>query len=308
MDYQRYAEFLPEAYRRGLTPPVSTWWQWRGRSVHIARTAAGADAPVRMLVVHGGGGYSGALWPVAAAVAGGGVDLLSPDLPLYGDTVEPHPSRVRYEDWVDLLCDLVIAEHAADARPLVLFGASMGGMLAYEAAARTGRVAAVVATCLLDMSDPAARSAAARFAWLGRPAPVMLRVLDPVLGRVRVPMRWLADMAGMSRDHRLSLLCATDPRGGGGSAPLGFLAGWMNYVHTAPESYRGAPVTLVAPAADDWTPAELSIRFLQRISAPTELVMLDNCGHFPIEEPGVSRLRDTMRTVLTQVAEQAGPQ
>ncbi|PRC55032.1 alpha/beta hydrolase, partial [Mycobacterium sp. ITM-2017-0098] len=78
------------------------------------------------------------LWPAAAVAAGDGVDVLAPDLPLYGDTVEPDPSRVRYDDWVDLLCDLVRAERAADPRPLVLFGASMGGMLAYEVAARTG--------------------------------------------------------------------------------------------------------------------------------------------------------------------------
>ncbi|PRC50487.1 alpha/beta hydrolase, partial [Mycobacterium sp. ITM-2017-0098] len=60
------------------------------------------------------------------------------------------------------------------------------------------------------------------------------------------------------------------------------------------------------PATDTWTPPELSIRFLQRISGQTEVVMLENCGHFPIEEPGLSRLRATMRAVLTQVAGPAG--
>ncbi len=299
MDFRTYAQFLPAAYTAGLTPPTSTWWPWRGRTVHVARAVV-PDAAVRAMVIHGGGGYSGALWPVAAVAAGDGVDMLAPDLPLYGDTVEPTPSRVRYGDWVDLLCALVRRERANDPRPLVLFGASMGGMLAYEVAARTCEVAAVVATCLLDMADPAARASATRFAWMGRPAPSMLRVIQPVAGRLRLPIRWLADMAGMSSDPRLSTLCATDPRGGGVSVPLGFLASWMNYRHTAPESYRGAPVTLVAPAADKWTPPELSIRFLQRISAPRKLVMLDRCGHFPIEEPGLTQLREAMRGVLSQ--------
>ncbi|PRC47925.1 alpha/beta hydrolase, partial [Mycobacterium sp. ITM-2017-0098] len=197
-------------------------------------------------------------------------------------------------------CDLVRAERAADPRPLVLFGASMGGMLAYEVAARTGfgglersdsgngPVAAVVATCLLDMSDPEARAAATRFAWMGRPAPGLLRAVDPVLGRVRLPIRWLADMTNMSSDARLSTLCASDPRGGGARVPLGFLSSWMNYAHIPPERFAAAPVTLVAPATDTWTPPELSIRFLQRISGQTEVVMLENCGHFPIEEPGLS--------------------
>lgn len=300
-----YAEFLPATYTAAMTPPISTWWPWRGRRVHIARAAV-PDSAVRGMIVHGGGGYSGALWPVASVAAGEGVDVLAPDLPLYGDTEEPDPSRVRYDDWVELLCDLVVAERAADPRPLILFGASMGGMLAYEAAARTGQVAAVVATCLLDTADPAARAATTRFAWMGRPAPGLMRGIDPVLGRVRLPIRWLADMASMSSDPRLSALCAADPRGGGAVVPLGFLSSWLNFRHTPPESYAAAPVTLVAPAADKWTPPELSIRFLQRISGPTELVMLENCGHFPIEEPGLTQLREAMLTLVTTLAEQAG--
>src|SRR5690606_9439004 len=146
--------------------PRSTWFGWRGRSVHIAR-GGDPDAPVRGILVHGGGGYTAALWPMTG-VALPGTEVLAPDLPLYGYTTEPRPAAVRYGDWVDLLCDIVLAEHRRDGKPLVLFGASMGGMLAYEAAARTGVVSAVLATCLLDTRDPEAHSAAARFGWLGR--------------------------------------------------------------------------------------------------------------------------------------------
>ncbi len=304
MDFHDYAEFVPATYAANMTAPTSTWWQWRGRRVHIARVIV-PDAAVRVMVIHGGGGYSGALWPVAAVAAGEGVDVLAPDLPLYGDTEAADPSAVRYDDWVDLLRDLVRLERASDPRPLVLFGASMGGLLAYEVAARTGLVAAVVATCLLDMSDPEARAGATRFAWMGRPAPALLRTIEPVLGGIRLPIRWLADMANMSSDPRLSRLCASDPRGGGVRVPLGFLSSWMNFRHTAPEDFDAARVTLVAPAADKWTRPELSIRFLQRISAPTTLIMLDNCGHFPIEEPGLTRLREAMHATVTEVAAQA---
>lgn len=63
---------------------------------------------------------------------------------------------------------------------------------------------------------------------------------------------------------------------------------------------------MVAPTADTWTPPELSILFLQRIFAPTTLVTLENCGHYPIEEPGLSQLREAVRAVLTQVRERSG--
>ncbi len=310
MDIERYAAFLPPDRRATPTPPPrSTWMPWRGRRVHIARAGA-PNAAVRGILVHGGGGYSGALWPLAGLVLADaqiGVQVLAPDLPLYGYTEEPAPGTVRYQDWIDLLCDIVTAERARDDRPIILFGASMGGMLAYEVAHRTGRVDAVLATCLLDTTDPAVRRAVARHPFLGRIGAGALRAISPVLGSVRVPIRWLADMSAMSNDAGLSRLCAADPRGGGARVPLGFLSSWLNYRHTAPEHYRGAPVTLVAPAADRWTPPELSLRFLQRISAQTRAVTLDNCGHYPIEEPGLSQLeaagRQVLRAVLGQDAQ-----
>ncbi|WP_102143562.1 alpha/beta hydrolase [Mycobacterium hubeiense] len=298
MEYEKYATFLPARYRpEPAIEPASTWWPWRGRTVHIAR-AGTRDSAVRVLVLHGAGGHAGALWPFAALAAREGAEVLVPDLPLYGDTVEPRPGSVRYDDWVDLLCDLVRAERRDDERPLIVFGASMGGMLGYEVAARTREIAHVVATCLLDPVDPDARRAAARMSFVGPSAPALMRAIDPLVGRVRVPIRWLVNMNAMSRNPDLSRLCATDPKGGGVRVPLGFLSSWLNYRHARPETFDAAPVTLVHPAADDWTPPELSIRFLDRIQGRKQLMLLENCGHYPVEEPGVGQAEEALRGVL----------
>ncbi|GAA3167799.1 hypothetical protein GCM10020255_054430 [Rhodococcus baikonurensis] len=157
---------MPDRYTAHMPEPTTTWWEWNGNTVHVARAVV-PDAPVRVLGIHGAGGYSGALWPFAGIGVKLGAEVLFPDLPLYGDTVVGDPAGVRYEQWVELLCDLVRAEKAADDRPLVLLGASIGGLLAYEVAARTGLADAVVATCLLDPSNPSARAAAARFGPMG---------------------------------------------------------------------------------------------------------------------------------------------
>lgn len=300
MTYLDYARFLPAPYRREpLVAPTPTWWRWRDTRVHIAR-AQDPGAPVRALVVHGAGGHSGLVWPFAALAAQENVEVMAIDLPLYGDTVEPEPGSVRYADWIDLLCEFVRAETGSDDRPLILFGASMGGMLAYEAAARTGAVAHVVATCLADPGDPDVRRAAARWSFAGAAGPGLLRAVNPVLGRVRVPIRWAVDMRNMSLDPALSRACATDPRGGGVTVPLGFLTSFLDYRHTPPETFGAAPLTLVHPAEDRWTPPELSIRFLDRIPARTDLVLLENCGHFPIEEPGLTQLAATLRSILAR--------
>ncbi|MBY6411025.1 alpha/beta hydrolase [Rhodococcus sp. BP-252] len=295
MTADRYARFLPSEFRVDHAP-TSTMWPWRGESIHVAR-ARNDDAPFRVLAIHGAGGHSGALWPYAALAASRGADVLFPDMPLYGKTVVSTPGEVRYQHWVDMLCDLVVAERQRDSRPIVMFGASMGGMLAYEVASRTGEVADVLATCLLDPSDPDARSAAARFGVLGRPAPMLLEACASVFGRVRVPVRWLMDVGNMSGNSELSRQCATDPLGGGVSVPIGFLSSFMSYEHVRPEAYDGPAVTLVHPAEDRWTPPEVSIRFLERVAGPTSLVMLEGCGHFPIEQPGLSQLVDVVESM-----------
>ncbi|MCA2210410.1 alpha/beta hydrolase [Nocardia rosealba] len=300
MEYSSYVKFLPARYREAVVEPQSTWWAWRGRRVHVARAERG-DAAVRVLALHGAGGHAGLVWPLLGIAAGEGVSVAALDLPLYGDTVEPKPASVRYRDWVELVSEFVCAETESDSRPLVLFGASIGGMLAYEVAARTGRVAHVVATCLLDPGDPAARMAAARWKVLGALPRGVLSGAGRVAGGVRVPVRWMVDMANMSLDQELSRHCGNDPRGGGVWIPVGFLTDFLLFEHTPPQDYQGSPVSLVHPAADRWTPPELSVRFLDRIAADTKAVLLEGCGHFPIEEPGLTQLADTLREVIGSV-------
>lgn len=304
--HRAYAEFFPDPYRSdSVAEPVSEWWEWRGRRIHMLRAAV-PEAPVRILAIHGAGGHSGLLWPAVALGLRENVDATAVDLPLYGRTIEPDPAGVRYGEWVELLCDLVHARAAADDRPLVLFGASMGGMLAYEVAARTGAVAHIAATCLLDPTDPAAPAALTRWNLPGRSGPRLLRWIDPVCGRLRVPIRWITHMDKMSLDPGLSRLCATDPLGGGTRVPLGFLRSFVDYRHTPPEDFTAAPITLVHPAADQWTPPELSIRFLERIPGRRETVLLENCGHFPVEEPGIAQLATALRAILAEAGGSGG--
>lgn len=256
------------------------------------------NAPVRVLVVHGAGGHSGALWPIASLLPEGQVELAALDMPLYGRTISPDPAAVRYQNWVALLCEFIASED--DGRPLLLLGASIGGMLAYEVAAQSGRPAAVVATCLLDPRDPHVRAVMTRFGPLGILGGSLARFLPDRFARRPVPMSWVAALSKMSRDPGLARLCTADLRGGGAKVPLGFLASFMTYRHLPPEEMQ-IPVTLAHPAKDDWTPVELSMRWLSRVAAPAELVMLRECGHFPIEDPGLADLVNAVERLSQQV-------
>lgn len=298
MPVNPYIAFLPSEYRsRAELGPEETWWRWQRHDVHIAR-ARRPDASARLLVIHGAGGHSGALWPMAALLAERGLDIAALDLPLYGRTTSPAPKRVRYDDWVRLLIELVEAER--DERPLTLLGASIGGMLAYEVAARSSLVASVAATCLLDPRDWRARAHMTRFGPLGILGGPIAALARGRIATKMIPMNWVANLSKMSRNPELSRMCAADPLGGGARVPLGFLASYLRYRHAAPESMR-TPVTLLHPSEDAWTPVELSMRVFRRLASPGKVVMLRECGHFPIEEPGLSGLI----SAVLEVAENA---
>ena len=304
MTSNAYSHFLPEPWRSVAQSiePESTWWRWdraperqlEDVDVHIAR-ACRPEAPVRVMLIHGAGGHSGLVWPLASILASEDCEVLAPDLPLYGQTDVRYPGRVRYRDWVDVLHDLVVDETDRDPRPLVLFGASMGGMLAYEVAHRTGRAAAVVATCLLDFAgDPEVARHAVRYGWMARLAP-LLGPLMPFVGRMRLPIKTFAPIDRMSKNPELSRLCADDPLGAGSALPLQLIVDLLDHEPPPPERYAGPPVILLHPGDDDWTPAELSMRFVGRIAGPVDTVLLTGCGHFPIEQPGLDEAEQRIR-------------
>jgi alpha-beta hydrolase superfamily lysophospholipase len=298
--HSSYLAFLPDDLRpEPSTQPESTWWSWRGCDVHIERVRR-PDARARMVLIHGGGGHAGAFWPLAALAAERGFDVLVPDLPGFGRTRVPSVRRVRYSDWVECATDLVLGEKSADPRPLVLFGGSMGGMLAYEAAARTGASDAVVATCLLDPRRAQVRAAVARNRFLGRYGTPLL---VPAADGLRIPTRLIGNMTAMSNDPELTRTVTTDPNGGGVSMPLGF---WRTSLHSSPqvepEDFTICPVWLVHPGADRWTPLPLSQVFFDRIAAPKTLVILDNAGHYPIETPGIHQLIHMLGEVGDKIA------
>lgn len=299
--YEPHVEPVPPGTRRAAE--VVPWRDWQ---VHVERVGD-PHAGVRMMLVHGAGGNAAAMWPFAAHLSALGADVVVPDLPGYGRTAAAaaRPGALTYQDWQSLLADL--ATRYADDRPLVLVGASMGGMLALDAAALSGRGDLVVTTCLLDLTDPEVLRGVTRWPALARATrPAMGLARRPLAG-VRVPMRTVAPVHAIANDPGLVAEVLADARGGGGAMPLG----WFRSLVTAgpavpPESYAGPPVLVVHPSADRWTPPRLTARFLHRLAGEHDLVALPGCGHFPVEQPGFQVLLDTVQERLARLG-RAGP-
>jgi alpha-beta hydrolase superfamily lysophospholipase len=284
--------------------PAESTWAWRGLDVHLDRYDA-PETDLTVIVCHGAGGYGRLLAPVGRIIHEFGHAVVLPDLPGYGLT-RVAPSRMRYPLWVDLVADLARAERAHTGRPVVLLGMSMGGMLALHAAAAApaGTVSGLIATTLIDPREPDTRAAVSRLPGARR----FSGLLGLVPPNLRLPMPWLAHVRRMSSLPAVNELCVRDRQGGGNRVPLGFLRSWLTYAPARePHEFDRCPVLLAHPAADRWTPSQLSTRTLQRLACPTRYVELERCEHFPIEEPGVSTLRTATAAFLADVIRDQSP-
>ena len=286
--WRAYQPHLPLALRlTDRNAPVESRWQFRDLSVHLD-TYDAADAPLTVVVCHGGGSYGRFLAPLCRFLGEVGYRVVLPDLPGYGLTDVP-PEHMRYPLWVETVAALAMEEKARTARPVALLGVSMGGMLAVHAAqaAPRGTIAAIVATTLMDAREPDVRAAIMRF-----PGGRRLVGLMPVVAALRVPMSLVANVHAMSSVPAINAICATDRAGGGNRVPIGFLHSWLTYAPPTPTPTGGffdqCPVLLAHPAADRWTPTALSKRALDAFASATHFVALPRCEHFPVEEPGLS--------------------
>src|SRR5262249_40173114 len=254
IDYWRkYQRFLPERMRLSEgREPAEEWWSWRDAQIHLDRYTAPA-APLTVVLLHGGGGCGRLLAPFGLLLHGHGYQAVLPDFPGYGLGLAP-TELFDYQRWVDCAADLAEAEAQRTGRPVALFGMSVGGYLAYLAAAQGRKAAGVIATTLADPRLPIVRDQLARSPRLNRLIAPLLPLLAALLGGLRLPVRWFSNMEGIANDPELARLLCDDPVAGGNRVPLRFLRSLLAIRPAIePEDFDLCPVLLAHPAADRWT-------------------------------------------------------
>jgi len=288
--WRSYQSFFPAAMRcTEDSTPTEEWWQWRGLDVHLDRLMA-PKSPIKVIVLHGAGAYGRVMAPAAVIARRHGYETVCPDMPGYGLTAVPRRDFV-YSLWIDCIADLIDAELARDGRPVVLFGVSLGGLLAYHAAARSKKIIGLCATTLADPREPEVRQGFARTRLLGSAGLWLLQRLHPLTDGLPLPMRYMSKMNRISNIPELAHICERDPLGGGNWVPARFLRTLMNTVpDIEPEEFRVCPVLLAHPGVDRMTEISLSRRFFDRLAAPKRMVVLDGASHMPTEHPGVDQL------------------
>lgn len=297
--WRRYQDFFPAGMRcTEASTPLEAWWSWRGLDVHLDRMPV-ADAPLKVIVLHGAGAYGRVMAPAAVLAQRYGYETVAPDLPGYGLTAVPW-RRMDYGLWVDCVTDLIAAEIARDGKPVALFGVSLGGLLAYQAAARSRRVVGLVATTLGDPRERAVRRGFARHPLLGTAGLRVLEGLSPLTDGLPLPMALVSRMDGISNNAELAALVKSDRMGGGNWVPARFLRTLMTSApDIEPEDFDLCPVLLAHPGDDRMTEIAHSRRFFERLPGPAKrMVVLDGASHMPTEHPGVDQLETAIVAFL----------
>ena len=155
--WQRHLPFLPEIMRLPQAP-IEEWWTWFGTRIHLDRLDA-ENAPLKVIVLHGGGGTGRLVGAFGAIVHSLGYSYVAPDLPGFGLTVPGPDYDPQIRSWVALVTDLIAREQERDGLPVVTPGGRLGGMLAYSAVAAIGDVRGVITTTLADPRNADARHA-----------------------------------------------------------------------------------------------------------------------------------------------------
>lgn len=291
-------DFLPTEYRLSAdNMPVEEWWTWRGHRIHLDRFRE-PNAAIKVILFHGVGTNGRQMSTILGApLARSGFETVATDMPGYGVTKVAPGATVTYDDWVAVADDFINAELARDPRPIILYGLSAGGMLTYHAAAQNRKVRAIVGMTFLDqriqqVSDETAYSKTMNR--IGMP-PVRLAA-SAGLGAVKVPMRLVSKMRALVNDEAALKAFYADRTSAGSWVSLAFLTSYSGYVPALePEEFDVCPILLTQPARDRWTPLHLSNLFLDRIKkVPVRKVMLDNAGHYPIEQPGLRQMHDAI--------------
>jgi len=200
---------------------------------------------------------------------------------------------VTYTDWADLVCHIIEIEKEKNERPIFVFGLSAGGMLAYHACAMNPGVKGLIVTNLLDQRMQAVRDYSSGNKIISRLGIPLLSILAKINGELMLPMKALANMKAIVNDTKVLKLLLNDNTSSGTKVPLNFVISLLICnPKIEPENFNVCPVLLVHPELDKWTPVEISRLFFDKISCEKNLKILENAGHFPIENPGLKQLEE----------------
>ncbi|HVX09972.1 MAG TPA: alpha/beta fold hydrolase [Pirellulales bacterium] len=307
--WKELQQFLPEHLR--LTQPKDLpkeeFWDWDGHRIHLDRYE-NPQAKAKVVLHHGVGTNGRQMSLILGKpLADRGWDVVALDNLGYGMTTVANRSRYTYRDWVRMVVAFLAFEKSKDDRPLILYGLSAGGMLAYHvaAAAPKGTLAGLVGMTFLDERIQLVRDKTAHDIITARVGVgAMGLIANTPLGGFRYPMTLACKMSALANNTEAMKVLLRDRTSAANAVPVRFLYSYMTYQPAVePKDFDACPILHTQPAEDRWSPLELSDPVLQPITkVPVKTVLLENAGHYPLEEPGLTQMQVAIDEFIRDVS------
>jgi len=288
--WEQVQQFLPEHNRISVEyKPTEATIMFNTTKIRFDEYNPKNTSDTSIVIFHGVGGNGRLLSFIAVPLVKAGFNVICPDLPGYGYTY--FQEDLDYAMWIDV-GSFMVKNEIKKGRKVFLFGLSAGGMLAYNIACNTNKVAGLIVTNILDNRYQVVRDFSAKNKFQSRVGIKLMNMIPQVLQkRIKIPVKEVANMRTIVNNRELMKILLKDNVGSGSSVSIYFLVTMMNLIPLIePEHFTICPVLLVHPEDDRWTPVDASKLFFDKIKAPKKLRMLENAGHFPIELPGLQQL------------------
>ncbi|TDL99573.1 MAG: alpha/beta hydrolase [Flavobacteriaceae bacterium] len=271
--------------------PLEEFWDWKGNQIHLDRYP-NPSSEFRVFLHHGVGTNGRQMNMILGhKLAALGYDVVAIDNLGYGMTYV-NQKDVTYDDWVHCFADFVNQETKRDYKKPVLYGLSAGGMHCYNAACYIEEVHGIIGMCFLKSDDKTVGKETAKFGslnWVSVPLTNVFRKIG--FKRFPIPMKAISKMNTLVNNKKALKIFLKDKSSAGANVQIQFLCDYLQYPIPVPVSeFDKCPILLTQPEKDRWTPLHLSEISLKGIKAPFTVKILDEGGHYPMEETALKQL------------------
>lgn len=287
IDYVKsYLEFIPQPYQESYEEPDESYWFWNNNQIHIDSKTSSTNKMTAILI-HGAGANGRILSLFGSYLFQNGINYYAPDNLGYGLTKLSYDC-FEYEDWVSMMCDFVQHIQAKENNDVFLIGLSVDGMLAYQVASQVDNICGLIVTTLADPRNVETRVALSGNRFLATFGMSLLGKFRFVTDKIKLPIKWFCKMELMSPNTEFSKLFNDDKLAGGAKVPMKFLRTFATYNPEIEfEDFDKCPILLLQPEKDDWTPLAVNRKVYNKLKGEKKLIILKECGHAPIEAPGI---------------------
>ncbi len=278
--------------------PEEKYIEVNGMEIHIDEYENNSKTTI--VVLHGVGGNGRLVSFFAVPLARAGYNVICPDLPGYG--FSKYKRSISYTDWIEVGSNIVKTE-LSKGRNVFIIGLSAGGMLAYNVACKHQEISGLIFTNILDSREEEVRIYSAKNKFQAKYGIRLLNLLPHFIRNINIPIRLVTNMNGLVNNKEMLSVLLKDKVGAGSNVNVNFLLSMINSTPIIePDIFKKVPVLMVHPGNDLWTPVRISEIFFNRIASNKCKVILENAGHFPVEEPGLTQMEKAISNFLRRYA------